>query len=74
MLHLFVAQLKVEDVEVALEVILAPRFGNGSDMILLYQPAQCHLRGRLAVGLPDLLEYAVVEYGLRTMGLQAVSR
>jgi hypothetical protein len=53
-LHLLSAQLEVEDVEVALEVLLARGLGDGDDLLLLDQPAQCNLPGRLAMSLPYL--------------------
>src|ERR671921_1099447 len=58
--HLFVGELEIEDVEVLPQVLLTGRLGDGTDFVLLQEPAQGHLRRRLVVRLSYLPEGLVL--------------
>ena len=64
-----VAELEVEDLEIALQVLLAAGLGDGDDVRLVEQPAQCDLNRRLAMRLSDPDSVGCVAASPRAMGL-----
>src|SRR5919199_5984604 len=59
--HLFVGEFEVEHVEIALQVIFASCLRDGSNVLLLNQPPQSHLRRALAMSFSDLSQRRIVQ-------------